>query len=192
MADSLAQEKQGLRKVMAAARAGVINAAVATAQANAHLIQFLTQHYGASLPHVTLSGYMAMRGELDPSATMTAHAGPVCVPVVRSAGQALEFHRWTPDGVMVPGAFKALVPAQSDPLVPDALIVPMLAFDRSGYRLGYGGGFYDRTLAQLRAQGRVLAIGFAFAEQLSDRVPYDHRDQRLDAVVTQNGVLWPE
>jgi 5-formyltetrahydrofolate cyclo-ligase len=68
------------------------------------------------------------------------------------------------------------------------LIVPMLAWDRRGYRLGYGGGFYDRTLEGLRAKGPVLAIGFAFAAQEVEAVPTEPTDQRLDAVVTEKGV----
>ena len=68
------------------------------------------------------------------------------------------------------------------------MIVPLLAFDARGYRLGYGGGFYDRTLAGLRARGPVLAVGFAFAAQEVDEVPTDEFDQRLDAVVTETGV----
>ena len=68
------------------------------------------------------------------------------------------------------------------------MIVPMLAFDARGYRLGYGGGFYDRTLELLRARGPLLAVGFAFAAQEVDAVPIDGFDQRLDAVVTEKGV----
>lgn len=192
MTDRLAAEKLALRKAMAAKRANVVDSAGATALANAHLTDFLAHHFGGTRAEVTLSGYMAMRDEIDPMASMAAHLGPVCVPVVRGVGLALDFHRWTADSEMIPGAFKALVPARSDPMSPDALIVPMLAFDKKGYRLGYGGGFYDRTLAQLRAQGAVLAIGFAYAEQCCPCVPRDHRDQPLDVLITQTGVLWPQ
>jgi 5-formyltetrahydrofolate cyclo-ligase len=66
--------------------------------------------------------------------------------------------------------------------------VPLLAFDARGYRLGYGGGFYDRTLEGLRARGPVLAIGFAFAAQEVAEVPIDATDQRLDMIVTDAGV----
>ena len=102
-----------------------------------------------------LAGYMPMRTEIDPLAAMAQHTGPVCVPVITGAGQPLVFHRWTPQSVMVPGEFGALIPQVSEPLTPDVLIVPLLAFDRRGYRLGYGGGFYDRTLEGLRARGPV-------------------------------------
>ena len=136
-----------------------------------------------------LAGYMPMRTEIDPLAAMAQHTGPVCVPVITGAGQPLVFHRWTPQSVMVPGEFGALIPQVSEPLTPDVLIVPLLAFDRRGYRLGYGGGFYDRTLEALRARGRAVAIGFAFAAQEMDAVPTEPTDQPLDLLVTETEVL---
>jgi 5-formyltetrahydrofolate cyclo-ligase len=135
-----------------------------------------------------LSGYMPMRSEIDPLPAMAAHQGPVCVPVIEGKGLPLRFRAWTPGARMVEGAFKALIPAEGDWLVPEVLIVPLLAFDARGYRLGYGGGFYDRTLAGLRAKGPVLAIGFAFAAQEVGDLPVDAFDQRLDAVVTERGL----
>ncbi len=191
----LAEEKNALRKQLMASRAASFSAAQSdgkVVQANEHLLGLLAHQYRAELSGVILSGYMAMRSEIDPAPAMAAHAGPVCVPVVTGAKQPLEFHRWSVDCDMVPGAFKALIPAQRDPLIPQALIVPMLAFDRQGYRLGYGGGFYDRTLAQLRMQGPVFAIGFAFAEQFCNELPREATDQPLDAIVTPDGVFWPE
>ena len=89
---------------------------------------------------------------------------------------------------MVAGEFGAEIPEEGPWVEPDVLIVPLLAFDARGYRLGYGGGFYDRTLAGLRARHGVLAVGFAFAAQEVDVVPVDGFDQRLDAVVTEQGV----
>ena len=74
--------------------------------------------------------------------------------------------------------------------VPEIVVVPLLAFDGEGARLGYGGGFYDRTLQQLRARGAVLAIGFAYAAQADPDLPHDANDQRLDAIATEAGVTW--
>ena len=138
-----------------------------------------------------LSGYMPMRTEIDPLLAMGGHAGPVGVPVIVGKGQPLRFRCWTPAAAMVPGEFGALVPETGDWMQPDVLIVPLLAFDRRGYRLGYGGGFYDRTLQGLRARGPVLAIGFAFAAQEVAEVPRDGTDQRLDLIVTETGVIAP-
>ena len=90
---------------------------------------------------------------------------------------------------MVEGEFGALVPAAGNWLEPRLLIAPLVAFDANGWRLGYGGGFYDRSLEGLRAQRRTLAVGFAYSAQQVDMVPRDPTDQPLDAVVTEHGLM---
>ena len=136
-----------------------------------------------------LAGYMAMRSEIDPTEAMAAHAGPVGVPVILGAGQALKFREWSPGCAMLPGEFGASIPAEGAWIEPEILIVPMVAWDRRGFRLGYGGGFYDRTLEGLRAKRPTLAIGFAFAAQELPAVPVEPVDQPLDAMVTETGVI---
>ena len=136
-----------------------------------------------------LAGYMPMRTEIDPLPAMAHYPGPVGVPVIPGRDQPLRFREWTPGCAMVPGDFGALIPAEGAWIEPEVLIVPLLAWDRRGYRLGYGGGFYDRTLEALRAKGPRLAIGFAFAAQEVEAVPIDATDQRLDMVVTEQGVV---
>lgn len=140
-----------------------------------------------------LAGYCAMRTEIDPTPAMAAAAatGPVGVPVIMARGGPLQFARWTPDGAMVDGPFGARIPATLDWMTPEVLIVPLVAFDRTGGRLGYGGGFYDRTLALLRARGPVLAIGFAWAAQEDATLPRDATDERLDLIVTEGEVITP-
>jgi len=138
-----------------------------------------------------LAGYMPMRTEIDCLPAMAAHAGPVGVPVIEGVGLPLRFRRWSPSAPMVAGAFGALVPETGDWIEPEVLIVPLLAFDRRGYRLGYGGGFYDRTLERLRRAGPVTAIGFAFAAQEVAKVPIEPTDQPLDLIVTEAGVITP-
>jgi 5-formyltetrahydrofolate cyclo-ligase len=167
----------GVRK--AAFRAGQGRAA-------AILSEVLQDHRGKPL-----SGYMPMRTEIDPLPAMAAHDGPVGVPVIMAKATPLQFREWTPDAEMVEGPFGARVPAGGGWIVPQVLIVPLLAWDRRLYRLGYGGGFYDRTLQGLRASGPVVAIGYAFAAQEVDEVPIDATDQRLDMVVTEAGVVHP-
>jgi 5-formyltetrahydrofolate cyclo-ligase len=159
--------------------------AYAAGQGNAaqHLSQVLAQYAGARL-----AGYMPMRTEIDPLVAMAAHSGPVGVPVIIGAGQPLKFRAWTPDCAMVAGEFGALIPAVGDWIIPQVVIVPLVGFDARGYRLGYGGGFYDRTLEGLRATGPVVAIGFAFAAQEMAEVPIEATDQRLDMIVTEQGV----
>jgi len=136
-----------------------------------------------------LAGYMPMRTEIDPLPAMAAHPGPVGAPVIIAKGQPLRFREWTPGCAMVTGEFGAEIPAEGAWLDPDVLIVPLLAWDRRGYRLGYGGGFYDRTLQHLRASRPRLAIGYAFAAQEVPEVPVDGFDQRLDMIVTEAEVL---
>jgi 5-formyltetrahydrofolate cyclo-ligase len=152
-------------------------------QAAELLADFLAPHAGK-----VLAGYMPMRTEIDPLPAMAAHQGLVGVPVIPGAAQPLKFREWTPGSKMVEGAFKALIPAEGAWVTPQVLIVPLLAFDARGFRLGYGGGFYDRTLEGLRALGPVLAVGFAFAAQEVDEVPTEPTDQRLDALVTEQGL----
>ena len=135
-----------------------------------------------------LGGYMAMRTEIDPTIAMSAHQGVVGVPVIIGPGQALRFREWSPGCAMVAGEFGALIPAEGAFVEPEVLIVPLVGFDARGYRLGYGGGFYDRTLAGLLARHPVVAIGFAFAAQELPAVPIDEYDARLDMVVTEQGV----
>lgn len=152
-------------------------------QAAEILADFLADRRGR-----VLAGYMPMRTEIDPLPAMAAHQGVVCVPVIMGAGLALRFQEWSPGCAMVAGEFGALIPADGAWVVPDVLIVPLVSFDARGYRLGYGGGFYDRTLEALRARGPVLAVGFAFAAQEMKAVPIDATDQKLDVIVTENGV----
>ncbi|MGC1496418.1 MAG: 5-formyltetrahydrofolate cyclo-ligase [Sulfitobacter sp.] len=140
---------------------------------------------------VPLSGFMPIRTEIDPVPAMSeacAH-GPVGVPVIIKAGQPLKFSRWTPETPMIAGAFGAMVPEQENFFDPEILIVPLLAFNRTGGRLGYGGGFYDRTLQGLRSKRATLAIGFAFAGQEVADLPLEDTDQPLDLIVTENGVI---
>lgn len=176
--------KADLRKAALAARATAHHARVPDAAR--HLARVLAPH--ADQP---LAGYVPIRSEIDPTPAMAVHAGPLALPVVVAAGQPLAFRSWRPGEALVPGAFCAPVPASGVPVAPVVLIVPLVAFDRSGGRLGYGGGFYDRTLADLRAAGPVRAIGFAYAAQEVARVPVEPTDQPLDLIVTERGVIRP-
>lgn len=146
------------------------------------------------LPHIDkpLSGYVPMRSEIDPLPAMAAHRGWVGVPVIRGRDLPLKFREWRPGAEMVAAEFGTLVPAVGDWVEPEVLIVPLVAFDRRGYRLGYGGGFYDRTLTRLRREREVLAIGFAWAAQEDADLPVEPTDQRLDLIVTEAEVIRPQ
>lgn len=175
------EAKAAARKAAFAARKEAF--AKGQGQAAELLADVLAAHRGRAL-----AGYMAMRTEIDPTAAMAAHQGPVGVPVILGAGQALRFREWSPGCAMVAGEFGALIPADGAWVEPEVVIVPLVGFDARGYRLGYGGGFYDRTLAGLRARHPVLAVGFAFAAQELPEVPIDQYDQRLDVIVTETGI----
>ncbi len=181
---SLAEIKSAARKAAFARRKLLFEAANA-AQAG-YLSEVLAGYRG-----VPLSGFMPIRTEIDPTPAMaeaSAH-GVVGVPVIEAAGQPLKFAAWTPETEMVAGKFGAAIPADPRFIEPEIVIVPLLAFNRSGGRLGYGGGFYDRTLEGLRAKRPTLAIGFAFAGQETEDVPLEPTDQPLDLIVTEAGVI---
>ena len=108
------------------------------------------------------------------------------LPVVIGADQPLLFRAWTPGETLAPGVWDIPIPPETAAeVLPDVLLVPMLAFDRQGYRLGYGGGFYDRTLEKLRAFRRVWAVGVAYAAQEVEAVPRGDHDAPLDYVMTE-------
>ncbi len=176
-------DKSAARKAAYARRKAAHEASVGTA---GYLSEVLAGYRG-----VPLAGYMAMRTEIDPAAAMAEAAahGPVGVPVIMAAGQPLEFRIWEPDCPMVPGTFGAMIPESGEWMTPEIVIVPLVAFDKRGGRLGYGGGFYDRTLEGLRKRGSVLAIGFAYAAQEDDNLPLEQTDQVLDMIVTEQGVV---
>jgi 5-formyltetrahydrofolate cyclo-ligase len=144
-------------------------------------------------PGATVAGYWPMAGEIDPVPLMLALAGrghALALPRTPPRGLPLTFHRWRPGERLVPHRFGMLEPAPGAPTVtPDFLLVPLAAFDARLHRLGHGAGFYDRTLAALRAAGGVFALGIAFATQQVAQVPAEPHDQRLDAVATESGVL---
>ena len=143
-----------------------------------------------------VSAYLPMRTELDaiPLLQALADAGLMtALPVVVARDTTLQFRGWTPGGATVPAGFGTGEPPPDNPTVePDLLLVPLLAFDRHGWRLGYGGGYYDRTLRALRrsAAGRraTHAVGIAFDEQEIDAVPHLDYDERLDAILTPAGL----
>lgn len=155
----------------------------------------LAQHFrtGIHLPAgASVSGFWPMGDEIDVKpllAQLHAAGHPIGLPVMLGKAQPLLFRAWHPGLALVDGGFKTEVPPPSAPeVVPQVLIVPLLAFDAEGYRLGYGGGFYDRTLEKLRKAGlRPVAVGVAYSAQHVARVPRDQYDQPLDWIITEKG-----
>jgi 5-formyltetrahydrofolate cyclo-ligase len=136
-----------------------------------------------------VSAYWPMSSEIDPRPLMNHLHGdghPIALPVVAATGTPLVFRAWRPDDPLEPAGFGTRVPLGNQPeLTPELLIVPLLAFDRAGYRLGYGGGFFDRSLARLREAGTALAVGVAYAAQEVADVPRNGNDQPVDWIVTE-------
>lgn len=140
-----------------------------------------------------VSAYWPMGNEFDPRPIMerlAADGRAIALPVVVARGAPLVFRAWAPGDALEPAPFGTQVPFAARPEIrPRVLVVPLLAFDRAGYRLGYGGGFYDRTLAALRAAGGALAVGLAYAAQEVESVPRDEKDARLDWIVTEDEAI---
>ena len=135
-----------------------------------------------------VSGFWPIKDEIDIRPLMIELFNMGCqlaLPVVQGRGKPLLFRAWRPGDPLEAGVFGTLQPlARREALEPDGLIVPLLACDEDGWRLGYGGGFYDRTLAEFRAQRAVKAIGVGFDAQYVADVPHGPGDQRLDWLLT--------
>jgi 5-formyltetrahydrofolate cyclo-ligase len=152
-------------------------------------------------PGVCIAGYVALRSELDPAPLLEAlhQRGARCaLPVVTDPTTPLVFRAWCPGDPLIEGAFRTRIPTPEAPeVIPEIVLVPLLAFDGDGGRLGYGGGYYDRSLAGLPG---TLAVGLAFEAQRVDRVPMGPMDESLDLVVTElsvhrlsdRGLVWNE
>jgi 5-formyltetrahydrofolate cyclo-ligase len=141
----------------------------------------------------TVAGYWPLAGELDPRPGMDrlrALGHALALPRLDGRDQPLMFLAWDEGDILVEGTFKLLEPHPARPArLPDVVLAPLLAFDRRGGRLGYGMGYYDRTLGHLRSGGRrPLAIGIAFAAQEVDEVPTGPTDIPLDGVITETAL----
>ncbi len=188
MPATVAAAKRALRRSALAQRA-LLDIPGAAGAAAAHLLQ------AADIaPGVTVAGYAAMRGELDPRPALLALEARGCrtvLPHTTGRNEPLRFLE-APGGVA--GSTDALgiaaPPASAAEFDPDLLLVPLAAFDRRGYRLGYGGGFYDAALARLRAGGTITAVGWAFATQEVEAVPAEPHDARLDWIVTEREAIY--
>jgi 5-formyltetrahydrofolate cyclo-ligase len=112
------------------------------------------------------------------------------LPVTGRRGTALVFRLWRHGEPAIKGKMAISEPLPEAPeAAPDLLFVPLAAFDRAGHRIGYGAGFYDRSLARLRAQKNIWAVGVAYASQEFPEVPYDAHDERLDYVLTERELI---
>jgi 5-formyltetrahydrofolate cyclo-ligase len=188
-----AAAKAELRQQAAIARKALVNAdpeAPARLAAQSDIIMRMVQD---ERPAGVVAAYMPIRSELSPLrlvAALVAQGIVTAMPETPSPGHPLIFRRWAPGDDLVDGPYGTSQPSPAAPvMVPRVILAPMLAFDSACWRLGYGGGFYDRTLAGFRDAGqRVTAIGIAFDGQLVDKVPVGPFDMPLDAVLTPSGL----
>ena len=137
-----------------------------------------------------VGGYWPIRGEYNPLGYLRQvidAGGAAALPAVVAKGAPLEFRAWTPTTRMAPGRWDTLHPQAGPPVAPPALLIPLVGFDAAGHRLGYGGGFYDRTLAALRPRPLAIGVGFELG-RLASIAPAAH-DQRMDVIVTEIGVF---
>jgi 5-formyltetrahydrofolate cyclo-ligase len=130
-------------------------------------------------------GEVVIRAVVD---TLLARGTQAALPVVVEKNQPLEFWAWEPTTELRPGIWKIPVPATRRLRNPDILLVPLLGYDEAGYRLGYGGGYYDRTLAQMTPRPRAIGVGYALS-RLQTIHPQNH-DIPMDAIVTEDGFDW--
>ena len=186
---SIASEKAELRRE-ALARRDALPAAARKAAAEAIAVRAFPL---AIAPGTIVSGFMPLKSEINPLPLMRklAEAGAtLALPVVAGRGKPLIMRAWKWGEPLAAGVWGIREPKPEAPEVePDILLVPLLAFDRAGHRIGYGAGYYDMTINRLRMRKPVVAIGIAFAAQEVPAVPATPRDERLDLVLTEREVI---
>ena len=187
---TLARTKKRLRAEMTEARR---RAAAASGPAARAVRDRFVARFGDRVAGAAVSAYWPIGDELDarPLLHELARRGAVCaLPVVVGRGRPLAFRRWRPGDALSRAGFGLSEPPESAaPVTPDIVVVPLLAVDPAGRRLGYGGGYYDRTIAALGRRGEVVAIGIGYDVQLRTAVPAGAGDRRVDWVVTEERVL---
>lgn len=188
MVDEMIEKaKAGLRIKARAQRAALDH------EERADMAKAASAHFFAGIalaPSDIVAAYWRIRDELDcqPILVKLMDSGQtVVLPVVLGPEQPLDLRVWEQGTSLYEAGFGTLAPSELAPRAePDVVLMPLLAFDKNGTRLGYGGGYYDRTLARFKKRPRL--IGLAFAAQELDRIPRDAHDVPLDAVVTEAGV----
>lgn len=147
--------------------------------------------FSGATPPMIVSGFSSIGDELDVRPLMHALHGQgfkLALPVIKAKGEPLVMRSWAPGEELEKRTWGIEEPLDSAPeVLPDVVLVPLLAFDDDGYRLGYGGGFYDRTLEKLRSIKPIIAIAVAFDEQRVDAVPREGYDQPCDWILTPSG-----
>jgi 5-formyltetrahydrofolate cyclo-ligase len=143
-------------------------------------------------PGAIIAGYRALKDEADPALLLrrlAVRGHVLALPRIAAKDCVLHFHRWQEGDVLHDNHHGIAEPAaHAERITPDIILVPLLAFDAAGHRLGYGGGYYDRTLVETRA----TTIGIAYVGQQIPSLPCEPHDMALDAILTENGLFRPE
>jgi len=156
-----------------------------SARIEAHLLQLLTP-----LAPRTLAYCASVRGEFDAQALVSLlikRGWRAAMPIVEAPDAPMSFRHWAPGVAMNVDRYGIPIPAEGEAVTPDIVLLPLVAFDRQGFRLGYGGGYFDRTLAALVPRPLSIGVGFELA-RVEDIRPQQH-DIRLDAIVTEAGIV---
>ncbi|MDG2244675.1 MAG: 5-formyltetrahydrofolate cyclo-ligase [Rhodospirillaceae bacterium] len=142
---------------------------------------------------LNIAGYVAIGDELDPFLALDAlqsTGASIVLPVAGKAGDVLSFRAWKTGDALEKGRLSTYQPAaKSEVPDPDIVLVPLVAFDAFGYRLGFGGGYYDRTLPKLRSIKKIAAYGVAYDGQQVERIPREAFDAKLDGVITPSRII---
>ena len=162
-------------------------------EASFAIIKFFSVCLGRVTVDATVGMYWPIRHEIDVRPLMfdlEKRGVKIALPTITAKNKLLEFRRWTTADILVSGVFGTKQPKSDNTVAfPNVLVVPMLAFDTNGFRLGYGGGYYDRTISELRKVFSVMAIGVAFAEQEFSEIPVEEGDQALDVILTDRRLI---
>ncbi len=186
---ALRHQKRDLRRHMTERRAEAVSQSPKASEAIRERFLSVIDLSGKKIIAVT----HAHGSEIDPgplSEALRKQGYSLCLPVTTGKSLPLVFHAYAPGDPLITGALSIQEPLDRAFVVqPDILLVPLLAFDRQGHRLGYGGGYYDRTLLELRHKKTILAVGLAFAMQEVAHVPVTSRDARLDWIITEKEAI---
>ena len=187
-----ADEKQVFRRAATKTRKRLFEQQTQADTAIAAHAAALLEQFGRGI----YAAYLPIRSELSPLPLIARLADlsvQTAMPITPAPGNPLDFRLWAPGDMLEDGPYDTKQPAAKAPVcVPDVILTPMLAFDSGCWRLGYGGGFYDRSIGGLRQHGHaVTAIGIAFSGQQIEQVPTGPYDMALDAVLTPDGLIMP-
>ncbi|ESQ86167.1 hypothetical protein AEAC466_02950 [Asticcacaulis sp. AC466] len=192
----IAEQKPLLRNEMKRRRAALAQGAPLAGDVLAETASdTLDAHAGWPDPDAVVAGYWPIQSEMNPFPLMQAYESRgygLALPCLVPDGDAYNmiFRRFRLGDTLVAGPFDIHQPADSaDEILPDVVLLPLLAFDAQGWRLGYGGGYYDRALARLREKKDVKGYGIAFSDQQLAEIPFEVHDQPLDGIFTEKGII---